>query len=239
MHEVMNFTLFSLEFIDQEGLPSLSNIYEPRFGGHQTLEEREQSFFAKNQTLHCGFIKGPPGFSSTGFDIDAKDKAYKNECKIAVSSCIFGSSDFLRRPTSKKVNELVFIEHCECRALVKLFWHREEPSPPGPPPLFTKDLPLVYAGMETEVKTKLMSAAYLARLNGLIRCRLVAAAEPEWLKMIQRSNGHKSQLLFQMGKGSPSNVVEDIGRERTLVEKLTASSFKDTKKDISTYHLKF
>ncbi|BBN67906.1 Protein of unknown function D [Prunus dulcis] len=164
MHEVMNFTLFSLEFIDQEGLPSLSNIYEPRFGGHQTLEEREQSFFAKNQTLHCGFIKGPPGFSSTGFDIDAKDKAYKNECKIAVSSCIFGSSDFLRRPTSKK--------DCERRALVKLFRHREEPSPPGPPPLL---------GMETEVQTKLMSAACLARLNGLSRCRLVAAAEPEWL----------------------------------------------------------
>lgn len=104
--EVMTFTQFSLEFIDQEGIPSHSNIYEPRFGGHQTLEEREQSFFAKNQTLHCGFIKGPPGFSSTGFDIDVKDKAYMNECKIAVSSCIFGSSDFLRRPTSKKVNEL-------------------------------------------------------------------------------------------------------------------------------------
>ncbi|CAL8094562.1 unnamed protein product [Prunus armeniaca] len=95
--EVMNFTLFSLEFIDQEeeGIPS----------------------------------RRPPGFSSTGFDIDAKDKAYKNECKIAVSSCIFGSSDFLRRPTSKK--------DCERRALLKLFWHREEPSPPGPPPPVT------------------------------------------------------------------------------------------------------
>ncbi|CAB4277870.1 unnamed protein product [Prunus armeniaca] len=94
--EVMNFTLFSLEFIDQEeeGIPS----------------------------------RRPPGFSSTGFDIDAKDKAYKNECKIAVS-CIFGSSDFLRRPTSKK--------DCERRALLKLFWHREEPSPPGPPPPVT------------------------------------------------------------------------------------------------------
>ncbi|PQM40610.1 uncharacterized protein Pyn_36123 [Prunus yedoensis var. nudiflora] len=69
--EVMNFTQFSLEFIDQEGIPS-----------HR-----------------------PPGFSRTGFDIDAKDKAYMNECKIAVSSCIFGSSDFLRRPTSKKISE--------------------------------------------------------------------------------------------------------------------------------------
>ncbi|KAH0991442.1 hypothetical protein GBA52_002925 [Prunus armeniaca] len=39
----------------------------------------------------------------------------------------------------------------------------------------------MHAGMETEVKTKLMSAAHLARLNGLTRCRLVAVAEPEWL----------------------------------------------------------
>ncbi|CAB4264610.1 unnamed protein product [Prunus armeniaca] len=68
---------------------------------------------------------------------------------------------------------------CERRALLKLFWHREEPSPPGPPP--PTFLWFMHAGMETEVKTKLMSAAHLARLNGLTRCRLVAVAEPEWL----------------------------------------------------------
>lgn len=108
--EVRNFTYFSLEYIDQEGLPSRSNMYEPRFGGHQTLEEREQSFLVKNQTLHCGFVKGPPGFSSSGFDLHVKDKEYMNGCKIVVSSCIFGSSDFLRRPTTKKVNILFLIE---------------------------------------------------------------------------------------------------------------------------------
>lgn len=53
--------------------------------------------------------------------------------------------------------------------------------------LFTKFIKVyegpyvVYAGMETEVKTELMSAARLARLNGLTCCRLVADAEPEWL----------------------------------------------------------
>lgn len=119
--EVRNFSQFSLEYIDQEGIPSRSNVYEPKFGGHQTLEERERSFFAKNQTLHCGFVKGPVGFSSSGFDLDAKDKAYMNNCKVVVSSCIFGSSDFLRRPTSKKVNVL-FVIKILCYIL-KISWY--------------------------------------------------------------------------------------------------------------------
>lgn len=52
--------------------------------------------------------------------------------------------------------------------------------------LFTKFIKVyerpyvVYAGMEAEVKTKLVTAARFARLNGLTRCRLVADAEPEW-----------------------------------------------------------
>jgi len=99
----MNFTWFSLEYVDHEDRTSKIDLFEPRFGGHQTLEERETSFYAKNQTLHCGFVKGPPGHPSTGFDINEKDKAYMYRCKVAVSSCIFGSSDFLRRPTSRLV----------------------------------------------------------------------------------------------------------------------------------------
>ncbi|KAL5540376.1 hypothetical protein UlMin_045221 [Ulmus minor] len=102
--EFMNFTHFSLKFIDQEEKASQDKNFEPRFGGHQTLEEREQSFLARDQTLHCGFVKGL-GYPSTGFDLDEKDKAYMNTCKIVVSSCIFGSSDFLRRPTKSKISE--------------------------------------------------------------------------------------------------------------------------------------
>lgn len=101
----MKFTQFSLEYIEKEEiLPD--NYFEPRFGGHQTLPEREKSFYARNQTLHCGFVNGPPGYSSIGFDLNEKDKAYMYTCKVVVSSCIFGSSDFLRRPTRRLVNEL-------------------------------------------------------------------------------------------------------------------------------------
>lgn len=101
----VNFTEFSLGYIDREET-SYGHIFELRFGGHQTLEERENSFYARNQTLHCGFVKGPVGSPSSGFDLSEKDKEYMNTCRIVVSSCIFGSSDFLRRPTSKKVSEL-------------------------------------------------------------------------------------------------------------------------------------
>ncbi|XP_027919566.1 uncharacterized protein LOC114178070 isoform X2 [Vigna unguiculata] len=101
----VNSTWFSLEYVDYEERTSKNNLFEPRFGGHQTLEERENSFYAKNQTLHCGFVKGPPGLPSTGFDINEKDKAYMSKCKVAVSSCIFGSSDFLRRPTSRLISQ--------------------------------------------------------------------------------------------------------------------------------------
>ncbi|XP_027346941.1 uncharacterized protein LOC113858472 isoform X1 [Abrus precatorius] len=100
----MNFTWFSLKYVDHEEKTSKIDLFEPRFGGHQTLEERENSFYAKNQTLNCGFVKGPPGYPSTGFDINEKDKTYMFSCKIAVSSCIFGSSDFLRRPTSRLIS---------------------------------------------------------------------------------------------------------------------------------------
>jgi len=101
--DYMNFTWFSLEYVDHEERKSKIDLFEPQFGGHQTIEQRENSFFAKNQTLHCGFVKGPPEYPSTGFDLNEKDKAYMSRCKIAVSSCIFGSSDFLRRPTSRLV----------------------------------------------------------------------------------------------------------------------------------------
>ncbi|KAA8532986.1 hypothetical protein F0562_032897 [Nyssa sinensis] len=100
-----NFTQFLSGYIEREEKPFSNDPFEPRFGGHQTLEEREKSFYARNQTIHCGFVKGPDGYPSTGFDLDEKDKTYMNTCKFVVSSCIFGSSDFLRRPTSKLISE--------------------------------------------------------------------------------------------------------------------------------------
>ncbi|KAG6407881.1 hypothetical protein SASPL_130881 [Salvia splendens] len=103
---------FSLRYLEREQgiLPS-----EARFGGHQTFMDREKSFHATNQTIRCGFVRGPDGFPSTGFDLDEEDKKFMNACKIVVSSCIFGSFDFLRRPTSKLVAYAV-----SCLALCRL-----------------------------------------------------------------------------------------------------------------------
>lgn len=101
--DFMNFTQFSTSYIHKEEILSGNGIIEPRFGGHQTLEERENSFYARNQTIHCGFVKGQDGYPSTGFDLFEKDKEYMNMCRIVVSSGIFGSSDFLRIPTRRKI----------------------------------------------------------------------------------------------------------------------------------------
>ncbi|CAH1431662.1 unnamed protein product [Lactuca virosa] len=120
-----NFVNFSLQYIQTDHTPSHENPITPRFGGHQTLEEREQSFHVTNQTIHCGFIKGPQGFPNTGFDLVNEDKMYMNSCTVVVSSCIFGSSDFLRRPTSKMISEyskknVCFVMFVDKETLVKL-----------------------------------------------------------------------------------------------------------------------
>ncbi|KAJ7953797.1 Protein of unknown function (DUF616) [Quillaja saponaria] len=133
--DYLNFTQFSVKYIDQEEKSFQNDLFEPRFGGHQTLEERENSFIARNQTLHCGFIKGQ-GYSSTGFDIDEKDKAYMYNCKIVVSSCIFGSSDFLRRPTSKLIsqyskNNVCFVMFVDEETLLKLASEGNSPDDGG------------------------------------------------------------------------------------------------------------
>ncbi|KAG9451269.1 hypothetical protein H6P81_011234 [Aristolochia fimbriata] len=103
--ELTNFTQFSTQYIIKEKKFSGNASFVPRFGGHQTLEERENSFYARNQTIHCGFVQGAEESPSTGFDLYALDKQFMHTCRIVVSSCIFGSSDFLRRPTKKKMGE--------------------------------------------------------------------------------------------------------------------------------------
>ncbi|KAB1208042.1 hypothetical protein CJ030_MR7G000826 [Morella rubra] len=134
-NHVINFTQFSLDYIKKEEIPH-NNFFEPRFGGHQTLAERETSFYARNQTLHCGFVKGPPGYPSTGFELDEKDKAYMSTCKVVVSSCIFGSSDFLRRPTRRLISEhskknVCFVMFVDEQTLSKLSSEGNTPDDEG------------------------------------------------------------------------------------------------------------
>ncbi|XP_057974248.1 uncharacterized protein LOC131162103 isoform X2 [Malania oleifera] len=104
--ESRKFARFSLQYTEVEEKPDGPEHWEPRFAGHQSLQDREKSFLANDQKINCGFVKGPKGSSSTGFDLAEDDARYISSCHIAVSSCIFGNSDRLRSPTGKAVTRL-------------------------------------------------------------------------------------------------------------------------------------
>lgn len=101
--ENKKFARFSLQYTYVEDRFSGLEDWEPRFAGHQGLQEREKSFYAQDQTINCGFVKGPIGSPSTGFDIAEDDVRYMSSCHIGVASCIFGNSDRLRTPYGKTV----------------------------------------------------------------------------------------------------------------------------------------
>ncbi|KAJ6360695.1 hypothetical protein OIU77_004668 [Salix suchowensis] len=104
--ESRKFARFSLQYTEIEDKPDGQEQWEPRFAGHQSLHEREESFLAHDQKINCGFVKGSEGSSSTGFDLTEDDASYINRCHIAVISCIFGNSDRLRSPANKMVTRL-------------------------------------------------------------------------------------------------------------------------------------
>ncbi|KAK8916485.1 hypothetical protein KSP39_PZI023132 [Platanthera zijinensis] len=102
--ENKKFSRFSLQYTEFEERFSGTKDLEPRFAGHQTPQEREQSYYAHDQKINCGFIKGPSSSPSTGFDLAEDDMKYMSSCHIAVSSCIFGNSDNLRTPYLKTIS---------------------------------------------------------------------------------------------------------------------------------------
>ncbi|KAG6626863.1 probable hexosyltransferase MUCI70 [Carya illinoinensis] len=104
--ESRKFARFTLQYTEVEEKPNGQEQWDPRFAGHQSLEERENSFFAHDQKINCGLVKGPEGSPSTGFDLAEDDVNYISKCHIAVISCIFGNSDRLRTPTGKTVTRL-------------------------------------------------------------------------------------------------------------------------------------
>ncbi|KAJ6348865.1 hypothetical protein OIU77_006448 [Salix suchowensis] len=104
--ESRKFARFSLQYTEIEEKPEGQEQWKPRFAGHQSLHEREDSFLAQDQKIKCGFVKGPEGSSSTGFDLAEDDESYISRCHIAVISCIFGNSDRLRSPVNKMVTRL-------------------------------------------------------------------------------------------------------------------------------------
>ena len=94
-----NFSLNYIQYEDPQGIAG----WEPRFAGHQTLLQRNNSFIASDQPIHCGFIKEYGSSRSSGFDLTEEDTQYMSTCKIAVTSCIFGSSDNIRSPRNRRV----------------------------------------------------------------------------------------------------------------------------------------
>ncbi|GAA0156938.1 hypothetical protein LIER_14312 [Lithospermum erythrorhizon] len=123
--EGRKFARFSLQYTDKEEKPNELENWEPRFAGHQSLQEREQSFIAHDQKINCGFVKGP-NTTSSGFDIAEDDAKYMSSCHIAVGSCIFGNSDRLRSPVGKMVSKLsrknvcfvMFVDETTLRTLI-------------------------------------------------------------------------------------------------------------------------
>uniref|UniRef100_A0A5B6Z9B4 TOD1/MUCI70 glycosyltransferase-like domain-containing protein n=1 Tax=Davidia involucrata TaxID=16924 RepID=A0A5B6Z9B4_DAVIN len=104
--ESRKFARFSLQYTEVEEKPNGQEQWESRFAGHQSLKEREESFFAHDLKINCGFVKGPKGSPSTGFDLAEDDAKYISTCHIAVISCIFGNSDRLRAPMGKTVSRI-------------------------------------------------------------------------------------------------------------------------------------
>ncbi|KAF7820066.1 transmembrane protein [Senna tora] len=104
--ESRKFVRFNLQYTETEEKPLGEEQWVPRFAGHQSLEEREKSFLAQDQKIKCGFVQGPEGSPSTGFDLTEDDASYISRCHIAVISCIFGNSDRLRVPATKTVTRI-------------------------------------------------------------------------------------------------------------------------------------
>lgn len=104
--ESRKFARFNLQYAETEEKPQGEENWVPRFAGHQSSEERAKSFLARDQKIKCGFVKGPEGSQSTGFDMTEDDASYISRCHIAVISCIFGNSDRLRTPATKTVTRL-------------------------------------------------------------------------------------------------------------------------------------
>lgn len=102
--ETSSFESFPLNYIQNEQKPEGDLDWTPKFAGHQSLMKREETFLARNQTLQCGFVKGPEDLPGTGFELSEDDQAYLQSCHTAVSSCIFGNYDRLHNPVTKKVS---------------------------------------------------------------------------------------------------------------------------------------
>ncbi|KAL1563474.1 putative hexosyltransferase MUCI70 [Salvia divinorum] len=67
----------------------------PLFGGHQTWQQRDESFKIKpTMEVHCGFMKGG------GEEMDPRDVEYVKKCKFVVATGIFDAYDMPHQPSN-------------------------------------------------------------------------------------------------------------------------------------------
>ncbi|KAI5647785.1 hypothetical protein M9H77_33790 [Catharanthus roseus] len=85
----------NLSYVMEDDVPSNGSHLAPLFGGHQTWQERDESFKVKPaMKVHCGFIK------NGGADMDPKDIKYVERCRFVVASGIFDGYDIPYQPAN-------------------------------------------------------------------------------------------------------------------------------------------
>ncbi|CAI5531862.1 unnamed protein product [Closterium sp. Naga37s-1] len=91
----------------------------PRFNGHQSLQQREDSFkIQESMRVHCGFVWGGKVGNGTGFDVSDDDRRFMERCyDIVVVSAIFGAYDVVQQPSNvseearQQLCFVMFVDH--------------------------------------------------------------------------------------------------------------------------------
>ncbi|KAG8367541.1 hypothetical protein BUALT_Bualt16G0082600 [Buddleja alternifolia] len=93
-----------LSYITEDNSATNGSQSSPLFGGHQTWQQREESFKIKpTMKVHCGFMRGG------GEEMDPKDIKYVKKCRFVVATGIFDAYDAPHQPSNiSKLSESLF-----------------------------------------------------------------------------------------------------------------------------------
>ncbi|KAL2468513.1 hypothetical protein Fot_50089 [Forsythia ovata] len=84
-----------LSYIMEDDIASNGSQSPPLFGGHQTWQQRDESFKVKpTMKVHCGFMRGG------GAEMAPEDIKYVKKCRFVVASGIFDGYDTPHQPSN-------------------------------------------------------------------------------------------------------------------------------------------
>ncbi|XP_022876150.1 uncharacterized protein LOC111394529 isoform X1 [Olea europaea var. sylvestris] len=94
----------NLSYIMRDNISSNGSQSTSLFGGHQTWQQRDESFKVKStMKVHCGFMQGG------GAEMTLKDVKYVKKCRFVVASGIFDGYDTPHQPSNiSKRSERLF-----------------------------------------------------------------------------------------------------------------------------------